>query len=385
MASSAKLAVSVLFQAIRSSSLGRKLKAFILRCLLIWPRLLRSLRKVWSWHFQSSSGNGKNTGGPPSTGELQKRGECVVVCASQDYGGVPVGEPSGHFISGSSNAGPSIPMEDNIRRSPSPSVHTLSSHAPSNQGFRLSAPPSSRGSLHTSASSLRGENALGSMELFMHRSNTPVNWAHSRAAGRQFAGVSSRSHSRPSSPSAFPFLRHSYRSNTPTRSDIDIPTRLAMIQHSLDSEAPSEIPIEIKGPSRPGSPDDTRSMYSFSPPQPPPVTAHGQMQSPSTHHRLSSTEFVNPADSNAHSPLGYGTHVGAHQSRESIRPESPMTSQSTQVPLRPPIPFPEPSISRVSTRVSAMSAGNSSVRPGVPPVRPMHSEQVSRYAKNGDV
>jgi hypothetical protein len=221
----------------------------------------------------------------------------------------------------------------------------------------------------------------------MRRSSTPVDGTHSRAAGRQFTGVSSRSHSRPSSPSPFTFLRHSPRPNTPTRSDIDIPARLAMIQHSLDSEGSrSEIPIEIKGPSRPGTPEDTGSVYSFLPPQLPSVTVHGQIQGPSTHHRLPSTEFVNPsADSEGHSPSGSGTHVGAHQSMESIRPESPMTSQSTQAPSGPPIPFPVPSISHISIRAPAMSARNSPFRPGMPPVKPMHSEQVSRYVKNGDV
>src|SRR6266849_5049556 len=203
MVSSPKLALSVLFQGIRSSSLGRNLKAVILRCLLLWPRILRSLRKVWSRYFQTSSSDEKNTkgdsdtGGPSSTSELRKREEYVVVCASRAFGRAPVGEPSGHFMSGSE---PSTPLEDIVPRSPS--VHTLSSRAPSRQGSpHLSAPPSSRGSPHTSTSSLRDGSALGSMERFMHLSSTPVNWTHSRAAGRQFTGVSSRSHSRPSSPS----------------------------------------------------------------------------------------------------------------------------------------------------------------------------------------
>jgi len=394
MVSSAKLALSVLFQGIQSSRLGRNLKAFILRCLL-WPRILRSLRKVWSWFFQISSRDEKNTKGdsdtegPSSTGALRKREERVVVCASQAFGRVPVGEPSGHFMSGSSEAGPSTPMEDIIRRSPSV-PHIPSSHAPSRQGSPwLSAPPSPRGSPHSSATSLREESAHGSMERFMHRSNTPVSWTHSRAAGRQFTGVSSRSHSRPSSPSPFPFNRQSSRPNTPTRLDIDIPTRLAMIQHSLESEgSPSKIPIEIKGPSRPGTPEDTRSVYSFSHPQLPSVKVHDRTQSPSTHHRLPSTEFVDPsADSKGHRQSGYGTHIGAHQSTESIRPKGPMTSQSTQASPRPPLAFPEPSIPHISTQASTMNTGNFPFRPGMPPVavRPMHSELVSRYAKNGDV
>jgi hypothetical protein len=346
MVSSAKLALYVLFQDIRSSRLGSNLKAFILRCLLLWPRILTSLRKVWSWYFQTSSSDEKDTKGDSDTGRpaplgaLRKQEEYVVVCASQDFGRVPVGEPSGHSMSGSSDAEPSVPMEDIIRRNPS--VHTLSSLAPSRQGSpRLSPPPSPRGS--------------------------PVSWTHPRAAGNQFTGVTSRSHSRPPSPSPFPFpfLRHSSRPNTPTGSIIDFPTRLGMIQDS--ENPPSGIPIEIRGPSRPGTPEDTRSVDSFSPPQGPQfpsATVHGRTQSLSTHHGLPSTELMNPAaDSNGHSPSGYG----------SIRPENPMTSgsQSTQAFPRPPIPFPEPSIYRISTQASTM--------------RQMHSDQVSRYVKNGDV
>jgi hypothetical protein len=394
MVSYAKLVLSVLIQGIQSSSVGRNLKAFILRCLLLWPRILRSLRKVWSCYFQTSSSDEKNTkgdsdtGGPSSTGALWKREECVVVCASQAFGKVPVGEPSGHFMSGSSDAEPSIPMED--RRNPSV-PHSPSFHAPSRQGSpRLSAPPSTQGSPHTSTSSLPEENALVPMEWFMHRSNPPVNWTHSRAAGRQFTGVSSRSHSRPSSPSPFQFLRPSSRPTTPTRSDVDIPSRLAMIQHSLDSEgSPSEIPIDIKEPSRPGTPEDTQSEYSFSPPQLPSVTVHGRTQSLSTH---PSTEFVNPsAESKGHSLSEYGTQIGAHQSKESIRPEGSMTSRSTRAPPRPsftfpaPVTFPVPSIPGTSTQASTMNAGNSPFRPDTPPVRPMNSDQVSRFLKKGDV
>jgi hypothetical protein len=81
--------------------------------------------------------------------------------------------------------------------------------------------------------------------------------------------------------------------------------------------------------------------------------------------------------------LEYGTHIGPHQSTENLRPEGSMTSQSTQAPPRPLIPFPMPSVSRISIQASTMSAGNFPFPPGMP--LPMHSEQVSRYVKNGDV
>ncbi len=376
MVSSAKLALYALLQGIQSSGLGRNLKAFILRCLLLWPRILRLLRKVWSWYFQTNRGE-KSTKGASD----------VIVCASRAFGRVPVGEASGHSMSGSNDVEQSIPMEDVIQRTPSV-PHSLSSRGPSPHGsLRLSATPFPPGSVHSLASSLPSENEVGAMEWIMRRSNTPVNWTHSRDAGRQFTGVSSRGHSRPSSPSLF--RRHSSRPNTPTRADIDIATRLAMIQRSQDSPegSPSKIPIEVKEPSRPGTPEDTRSVYSFHPPQLPSAMVHGETQSPPTHPRFPSPELVNPSAVSLHSrgQSPSGTHTGSHQSRESIRPEGPMASQSTQVPPRPPFPFPEPSIPRISTRASTVNVRNSPFRPGTPPVKPMHSGQVSRYVKNGDV
>ena len=92
MVFSAKLALFAFLQDMRSISMGRNLKAFILRCVLFWPRLLRSLMKVWSWYFQTSARDEKETkmdnGGPSFVGAMGKREECVVVCASQDFGGV---------------------------------------------------------------------------------------------------------------------------------------------------------------------------------------------------------------------------------------------------------------------------------------------------------
>jgi hypothetical protein len=128
MVYSAKLALFAFLQSVRSSSLGRKFRVFILRCVLLWPRILRSLRKVWLWHFQTSSRDEKktkgDTGGPFYLGTTRQREEYVVVCASQDFGGV--GRPSRHSVLRSSNAEQSIQLEDGIPRNPS-MLHPLSS------------------------------------------------------------------------------------------------------------------------------------------------------------------------------------------------------------------------------------------------------------------
>ena len=197
MTSSAKLALFAFRNSVRSISLRRNLRAFILRCLLLWPRILRSLRKVWSRYSQTSSANEKkkgDTGGPPSVETLRKREDCVAVCASRDLGGG--GEPSRHTILGSNDAEQSIPLEHITPRTPSVPYSAPSSSAPSPRGSpRLSASRPPLGSPHSSASLLGVGNPHGAMEFFIQRSNSPVSWTHSRATSRQFIGAPPRSHS----------------------------------------------------------------------------------------------------------------------------------------------------------------------------------------------
>ena len=300
----------------RSISVGRNLKAFILRCVLLWPRILRSLRKVWSWYFQNSAGGGKetkkpeDTGGPSPLGTTRKREECVVVCASQAFGGV--GEPSRHSVLRSSEAEQSIQLENGIPRNSSIPHPLSSSYAPAPQDPpwpSATTPPS--GSPHTSVRSFRTESSVGSVNS---RSNAPVPWTHSRATAGQFTGVSSRSRSRPSSP-----FRH--RS---TRPDLVIST-------------PPDMTQDTQGPLSP--------------------SLDGLTQSFPTNHWHPSTESVNASevssDLRGHSPSMSGAwsggHMGAPDSKDSERAiQDPLTSQPTQAPR---ITFPEPSISRISESI----------------------------------
>ena len=314
MASSAKLALFAFLRNMRSISVGRNLKAFILRCVLLWPRILRSLRKVWSWYFQNSAGGGKetkkDTGGPSPLGTTRKREECVVVCASQAFGGV--GEPSRHSVLRSSEAEQSIQLENGIPRNSSIPHPLSSSYAPAPQDPpwpSATTPPS--GSPHTSVRSFRTESSVGSVNS---RSNAPVPWSHSRATAGQFTGVSSRSRSRPSSP-----FRH--RS---TRPDLVIST-------------PPDMTQDTQGPLSP--------------------SLDGLTQSFPTNHWHPSTESVNASevssDLRGHSPSMSGAwsggHMGAPDSKDSERAiQDPLTSQPTQAPR---ITFPEPSISRISESI----------------------------------
>jgi hypothetical protein len=253
--------------------------------------------------------------------------------------------------------------------------------------LRPSPTRSPSGSPHGSATSLPAESPLGAMELF-DRSNTPVKWTHSRSTGRQFTGVSSRSRSRTSSP----FRRHPSRPNTPTRHDIHTSTRPLVIRHAhvFPEGSTSEVSVQIEQPSRPASPDseDTHSMGSSSHFRLSPLQGRTQSHGSPTRHRLQSTESVNPSvassHSGEHSPSMYVLDEGAHQSRGSI--QDPMTSQSIQAPPGPPPTFPEPFFPHLSTQTSATNTPNYPFPPALGTrVRPMNSDQVSRYVKKGDV
>jgi hypothetical protein len=304
-----------------SISLGRNLKAFILRCVLLWPRILRSFRKVWSWYFQTSSRDEKktkgDTDGSSSPGTMGKREECVVVCASQDFGGV--GGPSQHSISGSSNEEQSIQLENVIPRTPSVPHSLSSSYAPSPEGSQGHSGTRLRSeSPRTSASSLRAESPHGAMELFIQ----PVSWTHPRATGSRFTRASSRGPSH--SPSPSPLRRLLSRPNTPTRSDVEISTRLDMTQHSQGSPEDStpEYPIRVERPSRSPTPEarDTESMYSTSHPRVLPIDDRRQsFPTP----QFPSTGSVDSSAASLHS-RGYsfsisGVCISAHQSRGALR------------------------------------------------------------------
>ena len=384
MAFSTKLALFAFLNSVRSISLGRNLRAFFLRRLLLWPRIFRSfLKKVCSWYFQTSSADEKktrgDTGGPSSTEMMRKREDRVVVCASRDLGG---GEPSRRVILGSSDAEQSFPLEDVIPWTPSMPHSLPSSHAPSPQGSPIrSATRLPLGSPRSSASSLWTGSIHDAMELFIHRSDTPVtpaSWTHSHAAGRQFTGASShgRNYPRPSSP----FLRHFSRPSTPRH---DIETRLTPTQHSQGFHEGSscEVSIQVERPSRSASPEDTESMYSSPSPRLPPV--HGTTQSLSTHHQHPSSESVNSSAASSYTGRRSfwmsGADIGASQGRSS---QESVTSPSTQ---DPPIPFPEPSVPPIPTPISTTNAPNSLPQPRTPSFGLMTSEQVSRYSKKGDV
>jgi len=214
------------------------------------------------------------------------------------------------------------------------------------------------------------------MELTIYRSSSPVSWTHPRATSRHFTGASSRSRSRHRSTSRSPslFRRHLSRPSTPSGHDIEDPTRSTMVQGSLNSHedsahSSSGITVHVEPPSALGSP----------------VTSSSSL---SRHHQLPSTESIH-SSADSTSSRGNSSSVSSssrytHRSQGSIQGRS-SSPRLNQAPHRPPISFPEPLVSRVSiqgspTVVSTPQAGSRSRK-----MKPMHSEQVSRYMKKGDV
>lgn len=397
---------SLLLQSMRSINLSHKLRAFILRCLLFCPHILRNLTKFWFWLFQKSSIDRKeaerSTGRPSSSRALRNHEEYNVICASRAFDGGDE-QSLGRSSSRHSDVEESIQLGAVTGRSPSVSNSPPSSHPPSLQDSPMhSVNPLSTGHINNSSSSLQPERPLTTVELTVHRSCTPVSWTHPRATSRQFTGASSPNlpRRRSPSPSPFPipspspslFRRRFSRPGTPSGHDIEDPTRPTVVQGSLNSHGDSAhsstgITVQVEQPSAPGSPATSSSPLS------PISLLQGQTQSFPMHHQLPSTESVSSsADSTSSRGNGSsvsGSHRYTHRSRSiQGRSSSPRSNQATHQPalaFPEPILFPRPSVSRVSIQVSPTVVATPQAGSGLRKMRPIHSEQVSRYMKKGDV
>jgi len=132
MVSSTRSVLFSLLQSKRFANLGHKLKAFILRCLTFWPRILRNLREFWFWFFQTSSSSGKetegSTGWPSSSRALRDHEGHNVICASRAFD-MEDGQSMGRSLSRRSGAEESIQLgavSGGVSHSPSSSFIILS-------------------------------------------------------------------------------------------------------------------------------------------------------------------------------------------------------------------------------------------------------------------
>jgi hypothetical protein len=398
MVSSTSLILYSLFLGLRpNTSLRHKLRAFILRCLLFWPRIFRNLRKAWSRYFPTrftANDDVKKTGGniarPPSPRMSWKREEYSVVCASRAFERGEDERSLGRSLSRFSDRDEAIQLGPVIGRSSDVPHSPSSSYPPSVQDSpRSAANPLPTGNPNHSSSSLRPETPLRTVELIFQRSNTPASWTHSRATSRQFTGESSRSHSRhPSpSPSRSLFRHHFSRPVTPLRVDIEVPIRPTVVQDphgspEVSAHSSTGITFRVEKPSAPGSPVTSSSSQSRL------SLVRDQRQSLPTRNQLPYTESVNSsADSTrsrGHSPFVLVTHRNAHHSQGSIQIPS-LGSQWIQNPIEPSFAFPEASVSRVTIQISAAAASNTQPGSRRRLIKPMHFDKVSRYLKRGDV
>jgi len=377
----------------RMRSLRCDLRSFMLRCLLLWPRILRKLRNLWSLYFRTGSiaTDRKKTegdpGGPSFRGTLPKREGYSVICASHTFD--RVGEASqSHSVPRSGDIEESIERGSDVGRPPS--VRSFpSSYPPSLQRSRQDSPPHSASPLrarnvYTPSHSSRAGSPVGTRELIIDHSPDPLSYSHLHATSRQFTGAYTRTRSRSPSPSLF--RRRPPSSIAGVEIGVDIPPRPAVIQESHGSPEATAFPIAIQPPSRSGTMD---SQAPYSPSSPSQAPVHGQTQKFPTHHGSPSAESVSslagssPLRGDNPSVYGVPVHgiIHTHHSGESVHGSS-LTPQPIQGTHQSVFSLPESAVSRIFLPTNVL---------GPQPekewrkIRPMHSEQVSRYAKKGDV
>ncbi|KAI0306292.1 hypothetical protein B0F90DRAFT_1814217 [Multifurca ochricompacta] len=375
------------------------LKSFIVRCLFFWPYILRDLKDAWSQCSHAGSRNsdgrkrnGELGGGPPSsqTSLNLKRIRYDVISASR----VPekASEPNpGYPLQRSGSAEESHPLQHANASLPAVSQPHRSHSPTSTFASSLPGSPQRSGSplpvdgTRDSTSPYRSESPRGiKVQLTVHRSNTPLAWSHSRATSRQFTGTPSLS--RPPSVSLSPF--RPYTSSRPSTPAIVIglnESRPSVIRNSQDDIPASPSPdILVQPPSR--SETMTLSQGTHSPPYPQPVFLHGSTSSLSPmplSPAMSNNLSLDPRTEN--NSLD-GLNESARHSSASITSGylAPEPTQAHAMPSFPQTPFSgsRASITSivVTTNASATQLSSSKIY-----IRPMNTEQVSRYMKKGDV
>ena len=369
----ASFTVLALFALLRSTkrplrSIKYALKSIVLRCLLLWPHILRKFRDIWSWYVQVSSRDGQkskeSTIGLSDTRTLRRQEG--YICASE----VPkAGDPNlRRSMSRSSGTRGSFPLEPIIQP-------PRMLHSPSSSLSSLSASPQSplsplpQGSIPAGTSPYQGAaSARSTTELLViQQSNIPLPWTHSRATSRQFTGASPLRHRRP---------RFS-RPSTPQRLVIDNAPRPGMVLTSQSSpEIPARPPSDIEFHFEPPSRSTTLELNSLvthsSISRPSESSTHGT--APNIHARSESLSIGSVYSSSGSSPARGSSpaHVNARKAGSLASP--------------PRLPFPTPFTPTLPiAHTSATNASDPQLNLEKRQIRPMHAEQVSRYVKKGDV
>ncbi len=378
-------------------SIGHTLKSFILRCLLFWLRVLRSLTRIWSLCPGSSPKDvPKKKGGQTRPSFPAASGACEgysAIYASRDFNSA--GEP--HLPLGPGNA-EVLHLSPMTGQSQSTPQSPASSLAPSSPGSpRRSDRPLPVGSTPSITGSHNADSIHGTRQLTIRHLNTPLTVTHSRVTSTQFAGApsrsrspslfSSRSRSPSPSPSPSPSLhpRPLLQSSTQENSGSTQTSNVVPIsQDTPEGSRQSSFDIRVSPPSR-SQTLELNIQSTFNTPQSPLSFQQGHLsglsQSPTAESERSTQD---PSDTRVFdSPYLALAHGNAHHSSGSL-PAGALTPSSDQARYR--LSFSQLFTSQVSV-VNIPVADPSGIWSDgkTRSIRPMHSEQVSRYVNKGDV
>ena len=371
----------------RIRSIGKTLKTFILRGLLFYPHVLRSLRYIWSL-LSGRARTGTNTKDVLE----KKRGQAGlpfprVSWACKGYSAIYAGQDFSR--AGGSHLGPDnaealhlgpMGQSQNAPRSPASSLTP-------------SLPASDRRSSVGSTSIIANAGDI-QMPPIPHLSS-PLTLTHSRITSAQFAGSSRRSRSRSRSPSSLPHsqtfhpsatLQSAAASPSPGHSRASSPFRsptplLSPQPHHLpqssaiDSSSDTQIPdVVIVPPSGPQIAEaQNQSILNFS--QPPLSIQQGPLFQVPTPGAEQST--AGPSDSGS---LGL-VQENTRRSSDSLQPNS-----LAQFPNRTSLSFPLTFHSQETlTDIPIVDASGNWSDGKRRIIGLMHSEQVSRNVRKGDV
>ncbi|KAH8995342.1 hypothetical protein EDB92DRAFT_196970 [Lactarius akahatsu] len=386
---SLRLGLVALLRGIKS--IGYTLKSFVLRCLLFRPHILRSFRRIWSLCSGTSPKDvSKKKGGNARPSFPGASGGCegyTPIWASRVSG-----RPHSQLGPGSA---------ENVLLSPMTAQSQSAPHSPASMHAPLlhGSPQLSNRQLSASSASIAGSHNAESRPPSIRYLDAPLTSTHSRVTSTQFGPPSSGRQSRSRSRS-----RHPHRSSTPgTRTASPVESRTPSLRSYPDPQLQplprSSSPGSTQTPHAEPTLQDTSGGYhqlgleiTFSPPsrsqtadsqspfdfpQPPLPLQPGHLSglshipTPSAEHSTPNPLDLGGSGSLYLMPVPGGALLGSGG--------LPPTPSSNQVPS---LRF-HSQVSFRNTLTTDASGNWSDKKERV--LRPMHSEQVSRYVNKNDV
>ena len=400
MLTSAALGLLTLLR--RIQSFGHTLKSLILRCLLLWPHVLRSVQRIWPLCSGTDPKDAQKKGGQERPTFPSASGGCEgysTIRASRDHN--ISNEPPLQSESGSTRGlhifvGPGAEQSQSVPHTGSP----ISSIAPSLRSTHLSDRHYHGGS----PSPIANPDDIP-LPHNIPRLNAPLTLTHSRITSTQFAGAPRRSRPQSRPPSPQPYS-HPLPQPTPVGSPA------ASLRPSLSpSPSPSQSPLPLPQPVPSPQSSVMGSPGSFQMPMPDVESAHDTsegsyriaVETPSRSQTMeaewqiteSESQRINmpqsphsiqhgaehwtqdPSDAGS---LGSG-RVNARHSNESLRPNNRTLFLSRARSDILPYIRSQVTLQDVPSVDASMNWSDGKKRS----IGLMHSEQVSRYVNKGDV